>query len=186
MHHAPKYKMKMNIRHEVGDQIDEVDKVIQVLLKAGMTSDALSSSKSARCGASACWGCSVGNSSALPWDRCCYWLVGMLAGICSCFLMSKCPRFYCILTLMQGLSIVARLGILTIFCRRYIDERCFMLNVMAKTVAPSFFCYVEFKFLQDYHYVTFVSLRCWYHLSFFLTLFFSFLGIRGTLTLGYA
>ena len=30
-----------NIRHEMGDQVDEVDQVIQVLLKAGMTSDAL-------------------------------------------------------------------------------------------------------------------------------------------------
>ena len=32
---------EVNIRNEIGDQIDEVDKVIQVLLKAGMTSDAL-------------------------------------------------------------------------------------------------------------------------------------------------
>ena len=176
---------EMNIRHEVGDQIDEVDKVIQVLLKAGMTSDALR--------AASLQGVELQHAGVVqlaipalamgPLLLLACWHVGRYL-----FLLSdeQVPRFYCILTLMQGLSIVARLGILTIFCRRYIDERCFMLNVMAKTVAPSFFCYVEFKFLQDYHYVTFVSLRCWYHLSFFLTLFFSFLGIRGTLTLGYA
>ena len=32
---------EVNIRHEIGDQVDEVDQAIQVLLKAGMTSDAL-------------------------------------------------------------------------------------------------------------------------------------------------
>eukprot|EP00913_Durusdinium_trenchii_P027413 g25711.t1 len=67
------------------------------------------------------------------------------------------------------------------FFLRSIDERCFMLNVMAKIVTVFYFCLAE---LNEFGEKTMFSLLfTLYSLSFLVVLFFAVLGIHGTLKL---
>lgn len=78
-------------------------------------------------------------------------------------------------------SIAARLSFLRLLLKRSIDERCFMLNVMSKTVAPIFFGYSVLGILVGK--VVRFTFCCLWHLSFLVVLLFASLGIRGTLRL---
>eukprot|EP00913_Durusdinium_trenchii_P025261 g23715.t1 len=82
---------------------------------------------------------------------------------------------------MQAVSIIARLGFLTLLLRCSIDERYFMLSAMTKTVAPIWFFYGELSIYTQGSISS--ASRDLYHLSFVLVLFFAILGIRGTLKL---
>lgn len=81
---------------------------------------------------------------------------------------------------LQAFSVLARLGFLILLFRGSVDERCFMLNSMAKTVAPLFF--VELGLVKQQTLLC-VALHSLYHLSFLMVLLFAALGIRGTLKL---
>ena len=163
---------EVNIRNEIGDQVDEVDKVIQVLLKAGMTSDALRDAN--------LQGVELQHAGvvqmAIP-----LLVLGPLL-LLACVRLGENLRIGAgeidwFFTTLRALSIIARLCFLALLFMRPIDERCFMLNVMAKTVAPSFFGFVELGFLRSYA----VPLRIFYHISFLIVWFFAALGTLAAL-----
>ena len=173
---------EVNIRDEIGDQVDEVDKVIQVLLKAGMTSDALRDAH--------LQGVELRHAGfvqlAIP-----VLVLGPLLML-GCWLVWRyvyllhelghpIAGIYNFMASMETASILARLAFLCLLFRRSIDERCFMLNVMAKIVTVFYFCLVELGPLGNE--AMFFSLVTLFHVSFFLVLFFAALGIRGTLKL---
>ena len=178
---------EINIRNEIGDQVDEVDKVIHVLLRAGMTSDALR--------AAYLQGVELLHAGvvqlAIP-----IIVLGpllMLGGwhLARYITLFDAPdnrttnvhwsQVHWFITSLQALSIFARLCFLTLLVMRPIDERCFMLNAMAKTVAPILFCFVQLSFLgNEALFCSFLSL---YHASFLVVLLFAVLGIQGTLQL---
>ena len=173
---------EVNIRSEIGDQIDEVDKVIQVLLKAGMTSDALRHASLQ--GVELCHAGFV--QLAIP-----VLVLGPLLML-GCWLVSRyiyllhelghpIANVYTFMASAETASILARLTFLGLLLRRSIDERCFMLNVMAKIVTIFYFCLVELGSLGSK--AMFSSLLTLYNFSFILVLFFAALGIRGTLKL---
>ncbi|CAK9087221.1 unnamed protein product [Durusdinium trenchii] len=172
-----------NIRHEMGDQVDEVDQVIQVLLKAGMTSDALR--------AAYLQGVELRHAGfvqvAIP-----VLVLGPLL-LLGCGLLGQyfvvlhetghpLAEVYTLWASIQFTSILARLAFLCLFVRRSIDERCFMLNVMAKIVTVFYFCLVELSSLGSFSELNTVPFIV-YSLSFLVVLFFAVLGIRGTLKL---
>ena len=173
---------EVNIRNEIGDQVDEVDKVIQVLLKAGMTSDALRDAH--------LQGVELRHAGfvqlAIP-----VLVLGPLLML-GCWLVGRyiyllveeadpIPRVYTLWACIETESVLARFMFLGLFCRSSIDERCFMLNVMAKIVTVFYFCLVELGPLGNQ--AMFSILLIVYCLSFLAVLVFSALGIRGTLKL---
>ena len=173
---------EVNIRDEIGDQVDEVDKVIQVLLKAGMTSDALRDAH--------LQGVELRHAGfvqlAIP-----VLVLGPLLML-GCWLVGRyiyllveeadpIPRVYTLWACIETESVLARFMFLGLFCRSSIDERCFMLNVMAKIVTVFYFCLVELGPLGNQ--AMFSILLIVYCLSFLAVLVFSALGIRGTLKL---
>ncbi|CAK8988621.1 Probable protein phosphatase 2C 22 (AtPP2C22) [Durusdinium trenchii] len=181
---------EVNIRNEIGGHVDEVDKVIQVLLKAGMSSDVLREAY--------LQGVQVRHAGvvqlAIPLIVLgpqlllgCWHLVGFLLllhtgpGYATYEEGWPKPEPLWFITSLQASSIFARIGFIALLCRGSIDERCFMLNTMAKTIAPIFF--VELGLLTFEAPAAFVSLVGVYHLSFVVVLAFAALGIRGTLRL---
>ncbi|CAK9066671.1 unnamed protein product [Durusdinium trenchii] len=173
---------ELNIRNEIGDQVHEVDKVIQVLMKAGLTSNALRDAhlhgvelRHAGFVQLAIPVLALGPLFLLGW-----WHLGRYI-----FLFYEkyhsIAGVYTFMACMEATSIVARLAFLCLFFSRSIDERCFMLNVMAKIVTVFYFCLVELGPLGNE--AMFSSLLTFYNLSFLLVLFFAALGIRGTLKL---
>ena len=173
---------EVNIRHEIGDQVDEVDQAIQVLLKAGMTSDALR--------AAYLQGVELRHAGsvqvAIP-----VLVLGPLlllgCGLMGQYFVLLCraghplAEVYTLWASIQSTSVLARLAFLCLFVRRSIDERCFMLNVMAKIVTVFYFCLAE---LNEFGEKTMFSLLfTLYSLSFLVVLFFAVLGIHGTLKL---
>ena len=171
---------EVNIRNEIGDQIDEVDKVIQVLLKAGMTSDALRDAH--------LQGVELRHAGfvqlAIP-----VLMLGPLL-ILGCWLEVRIllyagghplGRVYTWFVCIELGSILARFAFLGLLLKRYIDERCFMLNVMAKIVTVFYFCLIELGPLGNE--TMFCVLHTVYCLSFLVAVFFAALGIRGTLKL---
>ena len=174
---------EVNIRHEIGDQVDEVDQAIQVLLKAGITSDALR--------AAYLQGVELRHAGfvqvAIP-----VLVLGPLL-LLGCGLLGQYfvvlyetghppAEVYTLWASIQFTSILARLAFLCLFVRRSIDERCFMLNVMAKIVTVFYFCLVELSSFGSYSELNTVPFIV-YSLSFLVVLFFAVLGIRGTLKL---
>ena len=171
---------EINIRNEIGEHFDEVDKVIQVLMKAGMTSNALREASLQgvelrhagvvqlaipilELGPGWLLGCwNLGRYFFLPFD-------------------DPIPQTRGLMASLQMASVLARLMFVILLLHRSIDERCFMLNVMAKMVAPIYFCYATFSL--DFHRAVYLTVFCFYHLAFVLVLFFALLGIRGTLRL---
>ena len=171
-----------NIWTEISDQRDEVDKVIQVLLKAGMTSDALRHAY--------LQGVELQHAGVIQWA---IPVLVLGPGVAmECFLMGHFavrvfdtdedvtgvlwyPRS------LQFVSLFARLSLLTLLFRRSIDERCWMLNVMAKTVAPSLLCRVAVGFLTKGPLLS----AAWilYYISMLVAWLFAALGIRGALKL---
>ncbi|CAK9071473.1 unnamed protein product [Durusdinium trenchii] len=171
---------ELNIRHEIGDQVDEVDKVIHVLLKAGLTSDALRDAYLR--------GVELEHAGvvqvAIPAIVLGPHLFLSFSHLLRCIVMFSShhaevhwSQIHWFLTSLQASSIFARCCFLTLLFTRPIDERCFMLNAMAKIVAPILFCF----FLESQ--VVYCFLLSLYHLSFLVVLFFAALGIRGTLKL---
>ena len=171
---------EINIRDEIGDQVDEVDKVIQVLLKAGLTSDALRDAYLR--------GVELEHAGvvqvAIPAIVLGPHLFLSFSHLLRCIVMFSShhaevhwSQIHWFLTSLQASSIFARCCFLTLLFTRPIDERCFMLNAMAKIVAPILFCF----FLESQ--VVYCFLLSLYHLSFLVVLFFAALGIRGTLKL---
>ena len=165
---------EINIRNEIGHQVHQVDKVIQVLLNAGMTSDALREAH--------LHGVRLQHSGvvqvAIP-----LLVLGPLLMLGSWHLGRHIFLFYADERVtevdwykgsMQAESILSRLGFLILLLRSSIDEKCFMLNVMAKTVAPIWFLYGEMS-LQVQRSFSLASLSL-YHLSFLVVLFFAVLG----------
>ena len=174
---------ELNIRHEIGDQVDEVDKVIHVLLKAGLTSDALRDAH--------LQGVELEHAGvvqvAIPalvfgphlLLNCSHFLLRLLL-VCTQderWTQAHWTPLHWFIAAVQTSSMVTRLCFLTLLVTSSIDERCFMLNAVAKTVAPMLFClFLEIAALYR-------SLIFLYHLSFLVLLFFAALGIRGTLKL---
>ena len=174
---------ELNIRNEIGDQVDEVDKVIQVLLKAGLTSDALRDAY--------LQGVELEHAGvvqvAIP-----ALVLGPLLMKGFWYLLSCIALFFShddefadirwsqinwSFAFLQAVSILARVCFLILLLARSIDERCFMLNVLAKTLAPiMFLLFLEIPAL-------YLSIVFMYNLSFLLVLFFACAGIRGTLKL---
>ena len=173
---------EVNIRNEIGDQIDEVDKVIQVLLKAGMTSDALRHASlqgvELRHAGFVQLAIPVLVLGPLLMEAC--WLVSRYIYLLH-ELGHPIANVYTFMASAETASILARLTFLGLLLRRSIDERCFMLNVMAKIVTIFYFCLVELGSLGSK--AMFSSLLTLYNFSFILVLFFAALGIRGTLKL---
>ncbi|CAK9087639.1 unnamed protein product [Durusdinium trenchii] len=177
---------EVNIRHEIGDQVDEVDKVIQVLLKAGISSDALRTAY--------LQGVEIRHAGfvqlAIP-----VLVLGPLlltgVGLVGQYIVlldeaaDPIAEVSPVWLPVQCTSILARLVFLCLFCRRSIDEQCFMLNVMAKIVTVFYFCEVEFSSLGNGEFFSELSMVLFilYSLSFLVVLFFAVLGIRGTLKL---
>ena len=169
------------IRNEIGDQVEEVDKVIQVLMKAGLTSDALR----------------VAYLQGVELRHSGFFQLAVPVTVLGPWLLINCWNLVRSLEdgeaqvngfrqLLRVSSIVARLTFITLLCRSSIDERCFMLNAMAKMVAPMIFCYWALRFWESHSVSYNVCLglsSCIYHLSFVVVLFFAALGIRGTLKL---
>ena len=177
---------EVNIRHEIGDQVDEVDKVIQVLLKAGISSDALR--------AAYLQGVELRHAGfvqlAIP-----VLVLGPLL-LLGCGLVGQyivlldeaadpIAEVYPFWLPVQCTSILARLAFLCLFCRRSIDEQCFMLNVMAKIVTAFYVFMLELSTLGNGGFCSELSIVLFivYSLSFLVVLFFAVLGIRGTLKL---
>ena len=167
---------EVSIWHEIGDQVDEVHKVIQVLLKAGMTSDSLR--------AAHLQGVELRQAglvqSAFPLI-----VLGPLlllaCGLLVQLLVLRSEEASTVYLFVQSTSVLARFAFLCLFFRRSIDERCFMLNVMAKTVTVLYACLVLLSYLQGT--TMFSVLHILYHLSFLVVVLFAVLGIRGTLKL---
>ena len=173
---------EMNIRNEIGDQIDEVDEVIQVLSKAGITSDALR--------AAYLEGVELWYAGLVQWAIPALVLGPLLLLGCGLlgqyvFLLYEAGHpisgVSTVWFLTQSTSILARLAFVYLFLRRSIDERCFMLSVMAKIVTVFYFGLVELSSLWGKAMFAFLAML--YHLSFLMVLFFAVLGIRGTLKL---
>ena len=180
---------EVNIRHEIGDQVDEVDQAIQVLLKAGMTSDALR--------AAYLQGVELRHAGFVqvaipalvlgPLLLLGCWLVGQhIVLILIDEATDPIAEVFPVWLPVECTSILARLAFLCLFVRRSIDERCFMLNAMAKIVTVFYFCLVELSeslenaaMFSELNTVLFIV----YSLSFLVVLFFAVLGIRGTLKL---
>ena len=191
IHHAKCSELQdeVNIRSEIGDQVDEVDKVIQVLIKTGMTSPALRDAylqgvniehvadaqlaiPILLLGPSLLLGC-------WKWGRFTYvwrytdlplppWEVDAFLGW---------DLFF-----VDALSVLARVCFLILLCRRSIDERCFMLNAMAKMNIP-FFSVMASSLVLGWSKAATYTLFLVFHLSFLAVLFFAALGIQGTLNL---
>ena len=81
---------------------------------------------------------------------------------------------------LQVICLIARLSFLTLLWRRSADERCFMLNAMAKIVAPVWFFWNMLPATTS-HLI--LAVETSYHLSYVVVFFFAWLGIRGTLKL---
>ena len=157
-----------NIRTEIGDQVDEVDDVIQVLLKAGMTSDALRDAN--------LQGVELQHAGvvqlAIPVLVLGPELLLACVRLAEDIINGRMIELNWVFATLRAVSLCARLCFLVLLFMRPIDERCFMLNVMTKAVAPSFFCFVELEFLQSYA----MPLRFLYHISFLVVWFFAVLG----------
>ena len=170
-------KDELNIRHEIGDQVDEVDKVIQVLLKAGLTSDALRDAHLQGVELEHAGVVQVAVPALVlgPLLLLSFW--HLLPCIDDEIADIRWSQINWSFAFMQALSILTRLCFLILLLARSIDERCFMLNVLSKTMGPIMFLFfLEIPAL----YSSFVFM---YHLSFLLVLFFACAGIRGTLKL---
>ena len=85
------------------------------------------------------------------------------------------------LVFLQAVSCIARFSFLILLWRRSADERCFMLNVMAKIVAPVLFFEIMLPAVTAQHSI--LAAKTFYHLSYMAVFVFAFLGIRGTLKL---
>ena len=171
-----------NIRSEIGDQVDEVDKVIEVLLKAGMTSAALRDAH--------IHGVVLKHSGvvqlAIP-----IIVLGPLLLEGSWAFARHIALFFApdnritdmdwFHLFLQAVSCIARLSFLTLLWRRSADERCFMLNAMAKIVAPVLFFEIMLPAVTAQHSI--LATKTFYHLSYMVVFVFAFLGIRGTLKL---
>ncbi|CAK8986600.1 Uncharacterized protein SCF082_LOCUS620 [Durusdinium trenchii] len=174
---------EQNIWTEIGNKRNDVDKAIQVLLKAGMTSDALRHAH--------LQGVALKHSGVVllaipvlvlgPLLMAGFWQLGrhvVLLWGCD----ERVTYFDWFYAPLQALSIVARLGFLTLLLRSSVDERCFMLNVMAKTIALVWSLFLFAQSLQRWMPSTLTSVIL-YHLSFVVVWSFALLGIRGTLKL---
>ena len=166
----------MNVRNEIGHQVDEVDKVAQVLLKAALRATYLQEVELLHAG---------------------FVQVAVPAIVLGPLLLLGCglagqhfvelndsvhPTFSKVWLSIQSSSILARLAFLWLFCRRSsIHERCFMLNAMAKIVTVFCFCLVElssvFSARQN------IAVIVVYSFYFAVFPIFAVLGIRGTLKL---
>ena len=126
---------EVNIRNEIGGHVDEVDKVIQVLLKAGMSSDVLREAY--------LQGVQVRHAGvvqlAIPLIVLgpqlllgCWHLVGFLLllhtgpGYATYEEGWPKPEPLWFITSLQASSIFARIGFIALLCRGSIDERCFL------------------------------------------------------------
>ena len=173
---------EMNIRSEIGDQVDEVDKVIQVLLRAGMTSDALRDAHM--------HGVVLEHAGvvqlAIP-----MLVLGPLL-IEGFFAFARHIAVYFapddrithidwFHLFLQAVSCIARLSFVTLLWRRSADERCFMLNMIGKIAGPALFMATFLKTTTTQLWL--LASEILYHLSFVVVCVFAFLGIRGTLKL---
>ena len=167
---------ELSIRSEIGNEVDEVDKVIQVLLKAGMTSDALRTAYMR--------GVVLRHSGVIQWA-----IPAIVLGpflilaswhLTMHFVLFAAPDDRVIHldwynAFLQAVSIIARLCFWITLFRGSVDERCFMLNAMTKTVAPCWFLYTTLPNMSSQPMIA--ASRTSYHLSFVVALLFALLGI---------
>ncbi|CAE6966568.1 unnamed protein product [Symbiodinium natans] len=171
----------LSIRAEIGDKFGEVDYAIHVLLRAGISTPALRDI--ARAG--------VDVESAAHSDVTIPFLFLMPLNVFTLvemFLDAFFLRSEWFYAIIQGFSFLSRVVLLFLLFRRPVDDRCFILKMITKTVAVLIVLVCPNLVLAelDLRLVPRSVLRAWFSLpiaSFIALLGLALLGLRGTAAL---
>lgn len=172
----------VNIFSEIVHQIDDVDKAIRTLLKAGLSSDAFRHADAQ--------GVELQHAQAVHLA-----IPALVLGpgvLLNSYLLLRISYIKVATSepivdalwpfvVIWILALLARLYLWKLLLSRSVDERCWILSVMSRTVAPWVVCCLALE-LSTRSFANTLA-RFFYYLSFLVTCFFSALGIRGTLSL---
>ena len=172
----------VNIFAEIAHQIDDVDTAIRTLLKAGLSSDSFRHADAQ--------GVELQHANAVHLA-----IPALVLGpgvLLNSYLLLAISYIKLATTepvkdslwpfvAVWTLALLARLYLWTLLLSRSVDERCWILSVMSRTVAPWVVCCLALE-LSTRSFANTLA-RFIYYLSYVVTCFFSALGIRGTLSL---